>query len=71
MDTIPKAPRNRAPRGPVTFKERDLARAIRGTTRAGLKPQRVEIERSGKIVIIPADPIREGSGNPWDSVFER
>jgi hypothetical protein len=60
------------PSGPLSFKERDLARALRGTARAGLRAQRVEIDRSGKIVVIvengqqPDTPAEPGA-NEWDA----
>jgi hypothetical protein len=58
-------------RGRVSFKERDLARALRGTARAGLRPQRVEIDRDGRIVVIlegqqPGTPAETGT-NEWDA----
>ncbi|MCU0832279.1 MAG: hypothetical protein MUC58_12345 [Rhizobiaceae bacterium] len=37
---------------PVTFKQADLKRAIRGVQAAGITPSRVEIRPSGEIVII-------------------
>jgi hypothetical protein len=39
------------PRAPCTFKQRDLARAIRAIASAGVEG-RVEIGRDGKIVVI-------------------
>jgi hypothetical protein len=57
-------------RGRVSFKERDLVRALRGTARAGLRAQRVEIDRDGRIVVFVGKPEeREGPGeNEWDNI---
>jgi hypothetical protein len=39
-------------RGPVTFRQRDLVRALKGAKAAGLEIFKVEIDRDGKIVVI-------------------
>jgi len=39
-------------RGPVTFKQRDLAAAIRAAVQAGQQVDRIEIRRDGSIVVI-------------------
>ena len=39
-------------KGPLTFKETDLRRAIRTSQKAGLSIARVEIDRDGKIVVV-------------------
>ena len=39
-------------RAPLTFRQRDLERAIKGAKAAGLEISRVEIDRDGKIVVI-------------------
>jgi hypothetical protein len=39
-------------RGPLTFRQRDLVRALRGAKAAGLEISKVEIDREGKIVVI-------------------
>lgn len=41
------------PRGPCTFKQRDVMRALRATRAAGVDVQRIEIEKDGKIIIVP------------------
>jgi hypothetical protein len=54
-------------RGPSTFKERDLTRAVRAVVRAGLEVARVDIDRIGQIRIVIADGDREvAAENPWD-----
>jgi hypothetical protein len=40
-------------RGPATFKQADLTRALRGTVAAGVEVARIEIDaRTGSIVIL-------------------
>ena len=39
-------------RGPLTFRQRDLVRALKGTKAAGLEVSKVEIDKDGKIVVI-------------------
>ena len=64
------------PKGPQTFKGRDLTRAIKATLAAGASVVRAEIEpRTGKIVVVLADPKIQAqqiavSGNPWDEVLK-
>lgn len=53
---------------PARFKQDDLARAVAGATKGGMRVGRIEIDPNGKIVIMsetvapPADP------NPWDKL---
>jgi hypothetical protein len=56
-------------RGPATFRQSDLARALRAARAAGLEIARVEVDRTGKITVIPGKPDsgdqeQEGS-NDW------
>ena len=39
-------------RGPCTFKQQDVTRALRATVAAGISVQRIEIDRDGKIIVI-------------------
>jgi hypothetical protein len=39
-------------RGPLSFRQRDLVRALKGAKAAGLEISRVEIDKDGKIVVI-------------------
>jgi hypothetical protein len=59
-------------RAPATFRQQDVTRAVKAVTAAGLHIARVEIDKSGKIVIISADAIdRAGEvteANEWDRV---
>ena len=43
-------------RGKLLFKERDLRRALRAADRSGVPVQRVEIDREGRIILIPGTP---------------
>jgi hypothetical protein len=59
-------------RAPSTFRQLDVTRAIRAVTAAGVHISRVEIDKTGKIVIITADAIdRPGEmteANEWDRI---
>ena len=59
-------------RGRVSFKERDLARALRAARKSGVQMQRIEIDREGRIVMIPGkpydDPAKQNE-NEWDEVL--
>ena len=55
-------------RGPSTFRQQDVTRALRATVAAGIEVSRVEIDKEGKIVIITGKPSETGGEepNPWD-----
>jgi hypothetical protein len=56
-----------APRGPASFRQSDVTRAIKATQKAGVVPCRVEIDRTGKITIITgADQAGAEEPNEWD-----
>ena len=59
-------------RGPCTFKQKDATRAARAAIAAGLKVQRIEIDKDGKIIVVtgaPAEPAEESrGGNEWDRI---
>jgi hypothetical protein len=62
-------------RGPCTFRQTDIARAIRAVRAAGVAVARVEVAKDGKIVIVTGeskaqDSGRDGTGevNEWDRV---
>jgi hypothetical protein len=42
-------------RTPSTFRQQDVTRAVKAVTAAGVNIARVEIDKSGKIVIVTAD----------------
>jgi hypothetical protein len=43
-------------RRPSAFRQRDLTRAVKGVTAAGVHIARVEIGRDGKIVVVTQQP---------------
>lgn len=54
-------------RGPCTFRQQDVTRAVKATVAAGVEVARVEIETTGKIIIVTAKPEHVPvNGNPWD-----
>jgi hypothetical protein len=54
------------------FTQADVARAIRGAEKGGVRIERVEIEANGKIVIFNERPAGgRGSTNPWDEELSR
>jgi hypothetical protein len=59
------------PRAPSTFRQRDVTRAVKAVTAAGVGIARVEIDKEGKIAIIAtAEPQAEGrEANEWDGVL--
>jgi hypothetical protein len=59
-------------RGPCTFKQQDVTRALRAAVAAGVEVQRFEIDKDGKIVVVTGksqEPVAEGRGeNEWDRI---
>jgi hypothetical protein len=59
-------------RGPLPFRQTDVARAIKGAVAAGLTVQRVEVDKDGKIVVVVGDPsqnpLSSTGGSEWDRV---
>jgi hypothetical protein len=55
------------PRAPSTFRKQDVIRAVSGVVAAGEKVQRVEIDKTGKIVIVTAES-PNSFPNEWDDV---
>jgi hypothetical protein len=57
-------------RVPSTFRQQDVTRAVRAVTAAGVHIARVEIDKTGKIVIITANatdhPGETREPNEWD-----
>ena len=58
-------------RAPSTFRQLDLTRAVKAVTAAGVHITRIEIDKTGKIVIITADttgrPGEMMEANEWDA----
>ena len=59
-------------RAPSTFRQQDVTRAVRAVAAAGVHIARVEIDKTGKIVIITVDatgrPGEMTEANEWDRV---
>jgi hypothetical protein len=59
-------------RRPCLFKERDVKRVARAVLAMGLNIGRVEIDKNGTIVVIPAKPNDPAESSPeqneWDDV---
>ncbi|MHC2332814.1 putative membrane protein YgcG [Bradyrhizobium sp. USDA 4454] len=57
-------------RGAHSFKQGDLAKAIKAAVKSGVKLRRVEIDpATGRIILFPGEPDPTGaSGNEWDDV---
>jgi hypothetical protein len=55
---------------PSAFRQRDLTRAVKAVTAAGVGIARVEIDKVGKIIIITGettDQLGQASGNDLDN----
>ena len=59
-------------RAPSTFRQQDVTRAVKAVAAAGVHIARVEIDKTGKIVIIAADTTGRSremvEANEWDRV---
>lgn len=58
-------------RGPCTFREADVRRAVRAVEAAGKQVAVVEISAEGRIRIVVGRPDRQGlaAKNEWDEVL--
>ncbi len=61
-------------RGNSTFKQKDVTRVLRAAQAAGIEVQRIEVDKTGKIVVVTGksengDQITEGK-NPWDAALK-
>jgi hypothetical protein len=67
MSQLSNVPRKRRR---LTFTKRDVARAISASVSAGLSVARVEIDKDGRIVIVPGqpEPTSVTPENEWDNV---
>jgi hypothetical protein len=52
----------------VRFKQSDVKRAAAGVRDAGLQIAKIEIDPTGKIVIIPGTPKAEGIASEWQDL---
>ena len=58
-------------RNPSTFKQRDVTKAVKAVTAAGIQIARVEVDKDGRIVVVAGKPTSDStSANPWDQVVE-
>jgi hypothetical protein len=59
-------------RGPQSFKQGDVAKALKAAANAGVEVQRFEIDpTTGKIIVYagrPSEPQKAESANEWDGV---
>ena len=59
-------------RAPSTFRQQDVTRAVKAVAAAGVHIARIEIDKTGKIVIITTDMANRPEGmteaNEWDRV---
>jgi hypothetical protein len=55
-------------RGPLTFKQRDVTRAIKAAKAAGIEAC-VKIDKAGNIVIIPAKGELTNGATAWDDAI--
>jgi hypothetical protein len=55
-------------RAPSTFRQRDMTRAVKAVTKAGVNIRRVEIDLAGKIAIITGSETvpQDETSNPLD-----
>jgi hypothetical protein len=53
-------------RGPCLFRQRDVTKALRAVTAAGLPVAKVEVGTDGKIIVTTGKPSEETERNPWD-----
>ena len=60
-------------RAPSTFRAADLKKAVQAVANAGVGIARIEIDKTGKIVIVAASAGQQGEGrageerNEWDA----
>jgi hypothetical protein len=59
-------------RTPSTFRQQDVTKAVKAVAAAGVGIARIEIDSSGKIVIITAQRAEMGGAgmNEWDAVLQ-
>jgi hypothetical protein len=57
-------------RGPLPFRQTDVARAVKGAVAAGLTVQRVEVDKAGKIIVVVGEPgkVAASETNEWDRI---
>jgi hypothetical protein len=55
-------------RGPQTFRQRDMTRAVRAVAAAGMSVAKVEVDKDGRIIVVvgEADKTKPDKHNEWD-----
>lgn len=56
-------------RGPLTFRQNDVTRAVRAVRNAGVEVLRVEVDKDGKIIVVTAETGKTAPAtgvNEWD-----
>jgi hypothetical protein len=58
-------------RAALTFRQSDVARAVRAVVSAGVEVARIEVDKEGRIIVVAGKPASDqGRGaNEWDSVL--
>ena len=52
------------------FRERDVTRAVKAVSKAGVEVARVEIDKDGKIIVFVGKPGESAKqANEWDEVY--
>jgi len=61
-------------RGPCTFKEADVRRAVKAARKAGVEIAGIKVSRGGDIIIVAGKPKEANdafeTANPWDEVLD-
>jgi hypothetical protein len=57
-------------RAPSTFRQQDVTRAVKAVAAAGVHVARIEIDKTGKIIVIVGggEPSGSTEANEWDRV---
>ena len=62
-----------ANRRPCFFRQRDVTKAVRAVAAAGMQIDRVEVDKTGKIVIVTGKDLGDSSNNSpaneWDEKY--
>ena len=62
-----------ANRRPCVFRQRDVTKAVRAVAAAGVQIDRVEVDKTGKIVIVTGKDLGDSSNNSpaneWDEKY--